>query len=92
MAASNYQVLPVLGYLNQPPTFVPDPREVAGIVTPNVQDLIREELVKRKDIRVANGAVLNSPYYDLEKKVVWGATAMMLSELSAILMEEFAIA
>ena len=87
VGASNYDILPVIGALTRKPKFKPDAREVQEIVTPNLQHLLNDGKRKVRDINVENGFVLTSPYFDLENKVVWGATAMILSELATILNE-----
>ncbi|WP_421764840.1 NUDIX hydrolase [Ekhidna sp.] len=87
VAASNYMVLPVIGKLDHKPKFVPEPREVADIVTPPVSHLIDPDRLKEKEMNVRNGFKMHCPYYDLAGRTVWGATAMMLSELVEILKE-----
>lgn len=85
--ASNYCVLPVIGKVAGIPRFTPDPREVEGILHPSLSTLTDPSSVKEKQMRVRGGVDMICPYYDLEEKVVWGATAMMLSELVSILSE-----
>lgn len=87
VAASNYNVLPVIGKMAHIPSFDPDPREVDDIITPEISQLINPELLKSKDMEVRNGYKLHCPYFELEGRTVWGATAMMLSELMVILRE-----
>ncbi|WP_420315953.1 NUDIX hydrolase [Ekhidna sp.] len=87
VAASNYMVLPVIGKIEKKPSFIPEPREVADIVTPEFGQLIDDARLKEKEITVRNGFKMICPYYDLEDRVVWGATAMMLSELVEIMKE-----
>ncbi len=87
VGASNHDILPVIGITQRVPIFRPDPREVKEIITPATIDLLDANKRKKKDMVVRNGHVLSSPYFDLEGKVVWGATAMMLSELSFLLSE-----
>lgn len=87
VSASNYMVLPVIGKIDRVPDFVPEPREVQEIVTPAVTQLIDPLRLKEKEITVRNGISLNCPYFDLDGRTVWGATAMMLSELVEILKE-----
>lgn len=88
VAASNYMVLPVIGKIDFKPNFVPEPREVQEVVTPPITHLIDPNRLKEKEIIVRNGFKMNCPYFDLEGRTVWGATAMMLSEMVEIL-EEF---
>ena len=87
VAASNYMVLPVIGKIDYKPNFLPEPREVEHIVTPSIDQLIAPENLKEKEMTVRNGYRLLCPYYDLENRTVWGATAMMLSEFVEILNE-----
>ncbi len=87
VAASNYMVLPVVGKINYRPSFLPEPREVEEIVTPTIQQLVIPDNAREKEMTVRNGFRMLCPYYDLEDRVVWGATAMMLSELVEILKE-----
>ncbi|MEO9484184.1 MAG: CoA pyrophosphatase [Ekhidna sp.] len=87
VAASNYMVLPVIGRIDFKPRFVPEPREVHDIITPPITDLIDPNKLKEKEITVKNGFKMQCPYFDLEGRTVWGATAMMLSEMVQILNE-----
>ena len=87
VAASNFMVLPVIGKIESIPQFVPEEREVHDIVTPPIADLIDPGKLKEKVMTVRNGFELNCPYFDLEGRTVWGATAMMLSEMVEILKE-----
>ena len=88
VAASNFQVLPVVGMVEATPTFIPDQKEVVEVINPRISDLVDHSTKKEKDLIVRGGVKLRSPYFDLENKTVWGATAMMLSEFEAIL-EDF---
>lgn len=36
-------------------------------------------------MKSAMGITLNAPYYDIAGKILWGATAMMVSELCAVI-------
>lgn len=87
VAASNYMVLPVIGKIDHKPSFIPEPREVDDIVTPPVMHLIDPSRLKEKEMTVRNGFKMICPYFDLEGRTVWGATAMMLSEFVDILNE-----
>lgn len=83
---SGYLVYPFVGYLAEAPSYTPDPNEVAEIIEVKVEDLINPSLRKLTTIETPNGLTLKDvPYFDLEGKIVWGATAMMLNEFSEIL-------
>lgn len=83
---SNFLVHPFLGVLSEMPTFIPQPDEVAAIFTPRIDDLLHPQSVQYMDMTVGNGILLKEvPYFDVEGHAVWGATAMILSELREIL-------
>lgn len=83
--ASNYTVLPVIGTVHGSQRWTPDPREVHQIIDAPLSSLLAPALKKEKEMDVRAGVRLVCPYYLLGGKEVWGATAMMLSELAAIL-------
>lgn len=85
VVASNYDILPVIGCMSDNPNFIPDPKEVEELITPTVAQLLSPEKRKEKEINVRTGVNLIAPYFDLENKVVWGATAMILNELKSII-------
>ncbi|MBV6645207.1 MAG: CoA pyrophosphatase [Cyclobacteriaceae bacterium] len=85
VAASNHQVLPVIGFVEQRPLFIPDQHEVDEVVEVSLADFMDSSNEKEKEITVSGGYQLTSPYFDVNQKVVWGATAMMLSEFKMIL-------
>jgi len=79
--ASNFQVFPFIGYLNYTPTFIPQEREVAEVVEVELEKLIHPKTKKYKTITFGKKYTLKDvPYFDVNGKTVWGATAMMLSE------------
>ncbi len=83
---SNYLVFPMVGVTDINPDFVPEPREVDQILHPPLTDLMDDQKEKSTMIQVRDIRI-NAPYFDLEGQTVWGATAMMLSELKQILKE-----
>lgn len=84
---SNFRVSPIVGYVEERPAFNIDPYEVEALIEVPLSMLIRETTLKRKDIIVRGNYRLNAPFFDVEGKVVWGATAMMLSELVTLVRE-----
>ncbi len=83
---SNFLVHPFVGFLEKEPTFIPQEAEVKEILQIPIAELIKQENHKQMDMRGGPNIILkNVPYYDFFGKVVWGATAMMLSEFEKIL-------
>ncbi len=89
--ASNFNVLPVIGHLPARPEFVADPHEVDEIIEVKVTDLMKDALQKEMPMTILHGVTINAPYFDLSGKIVWGATAMILAELKAVLKAYFRI-
>ncbi|MEP0366136.1 MAG: CoA pyrophosphatase [Cyclobacteriaceae bacterium] len=87
VAVSNYMVLPVVSFHEGKPQFVPDAREVDHVIEAPLSQLMNIDLLKEKEILAASGYRLRSPYFEIEQKTVWGATAMMLSEFVDIVKE-----
>ncbi|MFN4146767.1 MAG: NUDIX hydrolase [Runella sp.] len=81
---SNFFVLPVIGYLSYHPDFYPDPREVEAVVEVGLSELEQEGIVGKTELEV-RGVTVEATYYDIRGHKVWGATAMMISELLAVL-------
>jgi 8-oxo-dGTP pyrophosphatase MutT (NUDIX family) len=84
---SNFMVTPVLGFTPVRPIFTADTVEVERILFGNLDDLIREDAVREKEILAARRFPLRAPYFEIDGEVVWGATAMMLNELRVVLRE-----
>jgi 8-oxo-dGTP pyrophosphatase MutT (NUDIX family) len=85
--ASHYNVMPVVGYLPYRPEYIPDPEEVSRVIDGEVGDLISSEKRKVKELLIRDKYKIMAPYFDIKNEIVWGATAMILSEFSAILKE-----
>nr|WP_236017559.1 CoA pyrophosphatase [Roseivirga sp. E12] len=85
--ASNFKVFPTVGVLRSPPNLIPDAREVTRVLTPSIREL--RDLSRRSTKTMHFPPyTIESPYFDVEGEVVWGATAMILSELVHVI-EEF---
>jgi len=85
--ASNFKVLPTVGVLRHTPAFVPEPHEVVEVIPAAIDRLLQESTIKTTTLTVGQGFELETPYYDIGGKVVWGATAMMLAEFKVLLQE-----
>ncbi|MCF8465334.1 MAG: CoA pyrophosphatase [Flavobacteriales bacterium] len=85
IAPSNFLVHPILGILDKPPVLIPDKREVQSIHLPELQYLLRDDIISEKDIMLSSGYKLRTPYFEVDGHVVWGATAMIIAELKDVL-------
>ena len=81
---SNFHVFPFVGFLEKEPNWEKQPQEVSEIIPIPINHFFSEE---NKGTTTVNGKgfyLENMPYFDVNGKVVWGATAMILSEFSEI--------
>ena len=84
---SNFLVSPFVGLLEEKPIFIPEPLEVEEIIHARTDHLLESGRRKTTSIPTSSGLKITAPYFDLEGHVVWGATAMMLSEFASLLEE-----
>ncbi len=82
---SNFLVNPFLAYLSQKPTWKIDPHEVAFTMEVPLSELLSAE-INQVEINV-RGEMLRTPAFVFQNEVVWGATAMMLSELRELIQQ-----
>ncbi len=82
---SNFLVQPVIGYVDYKPEFIKDNKEVAEIIEADIDELINPLNKSIKEIKLANNLKIDAPCYIINKKIIWGATAMIVSELNVIL-------
>jgi 8-oxo-dGTP pyrophosphatase MutT (NUDIX family) len=81
---SNFFVQPVIGYMNHRPDFYPDAREVDKVIEVELEEIINPEIIGRKMLNV-RGVEVDAPFYLIQENTVWGATAMMISELLTVI-------
>lgn len=80
---SNFCVYPFLAFTGRRPDLRPHDYEVERIVEIPLPELLDEATVRREAWTI-RGEELLVPYYDVLGLRIWGATAMMLSELLAL--------
>ncbi|MFZ5940958.1 MAG: NUDIX hydrolase [Bacteroidota bacterium] len=81
---SNILVYPFVAWAEGQPAFNPDPEEVQYLIRPSLEDLfaasaIEEEMLER------HGTRFPVPYFRCGRDKIWGATAMMISELKELI-------
>ncbi|MFP4227213.1 MAG: NUDIX hydrolase [Salinivenus sp.] len=80
---SNFCVHPFVGTVEKAPALRPTDREVAEILRAPLHHLLDPQ-THHVETWTLNGEDVNVPYYNVAGHTVWGATAMMLSELLAL--------
>lgn len=84
---SNFLVHPHIGTIKNKPDFFPDAGEVVEIIEVSLDDLMSDSVVNEKEITLSNGLKILTPYFDFYGHTVWGATAMIMSELKILIKE-----
>jgi 8-oxo-dGTP pyrophosphatase MutT (NUDIX family) len=82
---SNFMVYPFLGICTHEITFYPDSKEVAGIIELPLSTFLSESIVVSANINTSYAESIAVPVFKIDEHLVWGATAMMLSELKIVL-------
>ena len=82
---SNFMVYPYLGFCQVTPIFIPDLREVGDIIELAIDDLLDEKLCVNKRLNTSYSIDIEVPCFEIAGHLVWGATAMILSELKETL-------
>ena len=83
--ASNFNIQPFLAFSERRPEFKPDQREVANILEAPVDLFFQKGVIKEKQLMGAMGIELMAPYFDVFDRTLWGATAMIISEIMHVI-------
>jgi len=86
---SNFLVHPFLGIAKEELSFYPDVREVANIIELPLSVFLDDEIIIEARLSTSYGANILVPAFNIQNHVVWGATAMILSELRDVLVSAF---
>ncbi|WP_233194524.1 CoA pyrophosphatase [Aquimarina sp. I32.4] len=88
---SNFWVHPFLGFTDSRPNFVPQKEEVAKVIEVPLTELLDDGNVTSQKLTTSYAKNIEVPSFELNGYVVWGATAMMLSELKMLLKTSIAL-
>ena len=82
---SQFWVQPIIGLVHNRPDFVPDPSEVQQVIEAPLSDFLNPKNIQLKRLSLGNHLKFKAPTYQIKGHTVWGATAMMMSELVEVL-------
>ncbi len=83
---SDFAVTPVVAMAERQPVLVPAPDEVARIIEPPLERFLPGAPITMVD-RTVRGWPLRYAHYEVDGLSVWGATARILSQLGAVLLD-----
>lgn len=84
---SNFWVQPFLGILDKTPVLIPQEEEVEAIIEVSLEEFLSDSCLTRRKLSTSYANEIEVPAFLLSGHIVWGATAMMLSEMKDLLME-----
>ncbi|MBD0833126.1 NUDIX hydrolase [Aestuariibaculum sediminum] len=82
---SNFYVFPFFGYCKWPPKFIKQDSEVERLIEVPLSEFLDDNNVITNVVKASYSAEVEVPAFKLNEYVVWGATAMMLSEIKDLL-------
>lgn len=84
---SNFYVQPYLGISKSTPEFIKQDDEVKAIVEVPLSHFMDDKVVITSEVPTSYDKKVEVPAFELNGHIVWGATAMMLSEIKDLLKE-----
>ena len=81
---SNFLVHPFVGFTIESPKFIIQESEVKSIIEVPLDHFTKSKHKYVGDIMVRDMTLPETPYYDVYGQKLWGATAMMISELEHV--------
>lgn len=84
---SNFWVYPYIGIMTKTPNLVPQEEEVERILEVELQEFLNHKSLIDQELSTSYAERIVVPAFSLKGHVVWGATAMILSEVKDLLNE-----
>lgn len=82
---SNFLVHPFVAWLDEKPEWKPDGHEVDEVIDVSLTRLFSPSAKDFRRIQVGKSMFVDAPCYFFNGQILWGATAMMFSELEVML-------
>ena len=82
---SDFMVHPFLGISKEEIVFIPNIKEVANIIELPLTVFLSDTIITDTKLSTSYANDITVPAFKIEEHIVWGATAMMLSELKDVL-------
>lgn len=78
---SNFLVYPFIGVVESKPELTLQQSEVDFVLSEPVHKLVNPAAIQKGNITVRGNTLTNVPHFKLRDEILWGATAMITSEL-----------
>ncbi|HLR76510.1 MAG TPA: CoA pyrophosphatase, partial [Balneolaceae bacterium] len=87
ISVSDNLVTPIIGFIDYKPNFRLNPAEVAEVFTVPIEELGNSNNFVEEEWELQSDAKYNVPFWNIHHVPLWGATAMILSELMELYRE-----
>ena len=84
---SNFYIQPVVACMDAVPVFNPHTQEVVELIECPLTHILNESIVSETTVNLTAGIKIKAPYFNVQGNVLWGATAMLLSEVKQLLLQ-----
>lgn len=81
---SNFYIQPIVAFVKENPEVHPS-TEVEEVIEFSLKDLLDESILSETEVITTGNIKLKTPYFKVQGFVLWGATAMLLSEVKQLL-------
>ncbi len=81
---SNFYIQPIVAYTVADFSFIKS-HETEQCLEYALKDILNENIVGETEVQALNNLKFKTPYFDVQGFVLWGATAMILSEMKVLL-------
>lgn len=82
---SNYLVFPFLGFSEEELSFTLSPDEVSDLIELPLVKFLDESIIVTVEMSTSYATAISVPAFQIGDHLVWGATAMMMSELKEVI-------
>lgn len=82
---SNFLVTPYVAVINEVPEMRKDSFEVEKLIEVSLEDIIHPDAIVRKNLNLEKYGNVHVPCFYVDQNIIWGATAMIMSELRTII-------
>ncbi len=82
---SGFVVYPYVAVLSSLPEYELQESEVAQVYEVPLSYIMEQDSISIKDMQIRNTKIKDVPYIDIEGETLWGATAMITSELTSVI-------
>ena len=86
---SNFYVFPFIAITEKTPQFKKEEKEVEAIIEVSLKEFLDDNALFEKKVKTSYSLEIEVPAFKLNGYTVWGATAMMLSEIKDLLKQVF---